>query len=111
VPGTTLSGPGGRGQGPQQVELNQGRGDGYTVFVVHGNGWPPGQRITVRLGNRVSADRPDVDLGGSFSYAINQAHEFFPGQIPPGSYTVVLTAPDGEAAEVAFQVDRPPAVR
>ncbi len=111
VPGTALPGPAGRGQGHQQIELYQGQGDGYTVFVVHGTGWPPGQRITVRLAGRASGDRPYVDLAGTFSYAINQAHEFFPGRIPPGSYTVVLTASGGEAAEVAFGVGRPPPVR
>ncbi len=106
-----LSGPAGQGQGHQQIELNQGYGDGYTVFVVHGSGWPPGERITVRLAGRVSGDRPYVDLAGTFSYAINQAHEFFRGKIPPGSYTVMLTASGGEAAEVAFRVGRPPPVR
>ena len=107
VPGIALSGPGGKGQGHQQIELNQGRGDGYTVFVVHGSGWPPGQRITVRLAGRVSIYRPYVDAGGMFNYAINQAQEFFRGRIPPGSYMVVLTASGGEAAEVQFRVDRP----
>jgi Protein kinase domain len=107
VPGTTISGPAGGGKGHQQITLNQGRGDGYTVFVVHGNSWPPGQRITVRLAGRVSRDGPVVDLAGTFSYAINQAHEFFGGKIPPGSYTVVLTASGGEASEVSFHVGLP----
>jgi hypothetical protein len=86
--------------------LNQPNGDGNTVFVVHGDGWVPGRRVMVRLvGKPVSPDRPVVDLAGTFSYAINQAHEFFSGKIPPGIYKVLVTAPGGEAAEVSFHVD------
>jgi hypothetical protein len=107
VPGIALSGPGGKGQGQQQIEVSQDLGDGYTTFVVHGNGWPPGQRITVRLAGRMSIWQPHVDRAGMFSYAINQAQEFFRGKIPPGRYTVVLTASGGEAAEVTFRVDDP----
>ena len=86
--------------------LNQPNGDGNTVFVVHGDGWVPGRRVMVRLvGRRVSPDRPVVDAAGTFSYAINQAHEFFSGKIPPGIYKVLVTAPGGEAAEVSFRID------
>ena len=106
VLGTPLPGPaGGRPRG-QQIVLNQPNGDGNTVFVVHGHGWVPGRRIRVRLvGRRVSPDMPVVDSAGTFSYAINQAHEFFSGKIPPGIYKVLVTASGGEAAEVSFRVD------
>ncbi len=106
VPGTPLPGPGGGRPRGQQIVLNQPNGDGNTVFVVHGEGWVPGRRVMVRLvGRRASPDRPVVDLAGTFSYAINQAHEFFPSKIPPGIYKVLVTAPGGEAAEVSFRVD------
>ena len=107
VPGVVLSGPANRHQRLPQIVLNQNRGDGYTVFVAHGGGWLPGQRITVRLvGGPVSPNMPVVDSAGTFSYAINQAHEFFRGKIPPGAYKVILRASGGEAAEVSFIVDR-----
>ena len=47
----------------QQIMLNQGRGDGYTVFVVHGSGWPPGQRITVRLAGQGLARHAERRFG------------------------------------------------
>jgi serine/threonine protein kinase len=106
VAGTTLPGPGGQ-HGNEMITLNQASGDGYTGFVVHGGGWPSGQRITVRLDGRASPYMPTVDSAGTFSYTINQGNEFFSGRMPRGSYTVVVTAPGGKAARVSFTVDHP----
>jgi hypothetical protein len=79
------------------------------VFVVHGVGWRPGQAITVTLaGRRPSPERPIVDGAGTFSYAINQDHEFFPGGLPPGTYHVIVTASGGARAEATFTVHAVP---
>ena len=95
--------------GRPQIALYQRFGDGDTVFVLHGVGWVPGQRVTVALaGMGTSPERPTVDSAGTFSYAINQGHEFFRGPLPPGTYHVVVTAPGGARAVASFVVQRPP---
>jgi hypothetical protein len=95
--------------GRPQIALYQRFGDGDTVFVLHGVGWVPGQRVTVALaGVGTSPERPIVDSAGTFSYAINQGHEFFRGPLPPGTYHVVVTAPGGARAVASFAVQRPP---
>jgi hypothetical protein len=77
--------------------------------VLHGVGWAPGQRVTVRLaGVGVSPEHPIVDRAGTFSYAINQAHEFFRDGLPLGTYHVLVTAPDGARAGASFVVQPPP---
>ncbi len=91
-PGVPPGGNGDQPTGNPDIVLNQSTGDGVTVFVVHGQGWPLGSRITLRLeGRRASPQTPVVDLAGTFNYAINQDHEFFAGPIPPGTYRVVAT--------------------
>jgi hypothetical protein len=94
--------------GRPQIAPYQSLGDGNTVFVLHGQGWAPGQPVTVALAGRASPDHPIVDLAGTFSYAINQAHEFFSGPLPPGTYRVMVTTPDGAKAVASFVVRRPP---
>jgi hypothetical protein len=95
--------------GRPQIALYQTSGDSHTVFVVHGVGWRPGQAITVTLaGRRPSPERPIVDGAGTFSYAINQDHEFFPGGLPPGTYHVIVTASGGARAEATFTVHAVP---
>ena len=95
--------------GRPQVAPYQRFGDGYTVFVVHGVGWAPGQQVTVALaGLRASPVHPVVDSAGTFSYAINQDHEFFAGPLPPGTYRVVVTVPGGPRVVTSFIVQRPP---
>jgi hypothetical protein len=88
-----------------QIAFYQNFGDGHTVFVLHGVGWVPGQPVTVVLaGVGASPDHPIVDRAGTFSYAINQAHEFFRGALPSGRYHVVVTAPGGARAVASFVV-------
>jgi hypothetical protein len=95
--------------GRPQIALYQTIGDSHTVFVVHGVGWPPGQAVTVTLAGRgASPERPIVDNAGTFSYAINQDHEFFRGGLPPGRYRVIVTSPGGARAEATFAVLPPP---
>jgi serine/threonine protein kinase len=82
-----------RPTGKPRIALNQTFGDGNTGFVVHGAGLSPGQKIAIRLDNgHVSPFMPVVDFGGTFNYAINQNHEFFPGKLPPGKHQVAVTA-------------------
>jgi hypothetical protein len=97
----------GQGSTPQ-VCVSQPYGDGYTVYVIHGTGFPPFTPVTVRLvGVGVSADHPRADMQGTFNYAIDQGHYFFRGPIPPSTYTVVVTGTGGRTASVSFQVHPP----
>jgi hypothetical protein len=96
VPGTT-----------PELCVSQPYGDGDTVYVIHGSGFPPLTPVTVRLdGVGVSPDRPIADLQGTFSYAIDQGHLFFRGPIPPGNYHVVVTASSGRSASASFTVNK-----
>jgi hypothetical protein len=84
-------------------------GDPATVFLVHGTGWVPRSHVTVALaGHGTSPIHPVVDLKGTFNYALNQGHEFFPRQMRPGVYHIVVTAPGGRHARASFQVTVPP---
>jgi serine/threonine protein kinase len=105
-PPVPLSGASDRPTGNPRIVVNQPLGDGNTVFVVHGTGWTPGQRITVRLtGRPVSPTTPIVDITGTFNYALNQEHEFFAGPLPAGVHHVVVTPYGGGArAETTFRV-------
>jgi hypothetical protein len=90
--------------GRPQIAFYQSFGDSHTVFVLHGEGWTPGQKVTVTLGRRASPEHPVVDEAGTFSYAINQDHEFFRGGLPPGTYHVVVTTPNGARGAASFVV-------
>jgi hypothetical protein len=95
--------------GSPQVAMLQPLGDPATVFLIHGTGWVPRSHVTVKLAGRgASPVRPAVDDRGTFNYALNQGHEFFPGPIPPGVYHVVVTGPGGRRARASFQVHGPP---
>jgi hypothetical protein len=88
-----------------QVRVLQPQGDGHTVFLIHGSGWQPLSRITVRLaGHGSSPLHPVTDLTGTFNYAIDQGHEFFRGPLPPGVYRVVVTSSAGGRASARFGV-------
>jgi len=52
--------------------------------------------------------RPTVDRRGSFNYAINQNHEFYPGRIPPGHHELVVTESGGGQERISFRVVVPP---
>ena len=87
--------------------VSQPYGDGDTVYIFHGTGFLPFVTVTVRLvGAGVSPDHPVTDLEGTFNYAVDQGHRFFRGPLPPGSYTVVATAPGGRSASASFRVNR-----
>jgi serine/threonine protein kinase len=89
-----------------RITLSQGQGDGYTGFVVYGEGWPPGRRVTITLaGIGSSPIHPTADGAGTFSYTINQGHEFFPGALPLGTYRVTVTGAGGILAAVSFMVN------
>jgi protein kinase-like protein len=95
--------------GSPQIELLQPFGDGNTIFLIHGTGWAPLSHVTVALaGHGVSPVSPVVDRKGTFNYAIDQGHEFFAGQIPPGVYQVVVTGPGGSRVRASFRVTPPP---
>ena len=95
--------------GGPHVAFYQNFGDGQTVFVLHGSGWDPGRPVTVTLvGVRTSPEHPVVDAAGTFSYAINQGHEFFRGALPARTYRVIVTTPGGARAVSSFVVHPPP---
>ena len=95
--------------GTPQVCVSQAYGDGLTVYIVHGSGYPPDRPVTISLaGVGPSPDRPVTDRQGTFSYAIDQGHYFFRGPIPLGKYTAVVTAPGERSASVRFQVGAGP---
>ncbi len=87
--------------------MNQTFGDSRTVFVIHGLGWPPGRALTVTLAGVGAAPvHPVADGAGTFSYAINQDHEFFRSGLPLRTYHVVVTGPGGARAVSSFLVNR-----
>jgi hypothetical protein len=93
-----------------ELEVNQPFGDQDTVFVLHGSGWNPGQPVRVTLvGRGASPYPPTADQQGTFNYAINEAHEFFPGAIPPGHYQVAVSQAGAGQRKVSFQVGGQPA--
>ena len=93
--------------GKPVIGLNQDIGDSRTVFIVHGDGWPPGKPVTVTLvGVGSSHIRPVADDMGTINYAINQDHEFLPGGLPLGIYTVRITDASGASATARFEVQR-----
>jgi hypothetical protein len=92
------------------IIMNQTSGDSRTGFVVSGRGWTPGSTVTVALaGVGASPDPVVADSAGTFNYAINQNHEFFPDGLPPRTYQVVVTASGGARAVASFTVHRLPA--
>ena len=95
-------------RGSPQIVMLQPVGDPATVFLIHGTGWVPQSRVTVTLaGHGRSPVRPVVDVQGTFNYAVNQGHEWFPRQIPPGVYQIVVTGPGGRQARTSFRVNAP----
>jgi hypothetical protein len=91
------------------VCVSQAYGDGLTVYIIHGSGYPPRRPVTISLaGVGPSPDRPVTDGQGTFSYAIDQGHYFFRGPIPLGKYTAVVTAPGERSASVTFLVGTGP---
>jgi hypothetical protein len=121
--GIELQGPGARaGTGPvaapppsctpqapgsaPEICVSQPYGDGNTVYVIHGTGFPRFALVTVELaGVGVSPDHPVTDLQGTFNYAIDQGHRFFQGPIPPGTYRAVAMASGGASASASFRVN------
>ena len=88
-----------------KLVMGQPFGDGYTVYVVHGSGFVPLTQVQVHLmGHGVASFRPTVDQKGTFNYAIDQGHLFFPGAIPAGTYHVLVTGAKGRRATTTFQV-------
>ena len=88
-----------------QLCISQSSGEENTVFVIHGIGYVPGAVITVRMvGVGVSPDRPVVDQSGMFNYAIDQGHYFFRGTIPPGTYTVLVSALGERSLDATFTI-------
>jgi hypothetical protein len=113
--------PGGPGQGPPPDALNpavatsgapyivlfQDFGDQNTGFTVHGQNWPANSAVTIALvGVRSSPIHPATDRRGTFNYVINQDHEFYPGGLRPGVYTVRVTDSAGASSEARFSVSR-----
>ncbi|WP_202125729.1 serine/threonine-protein kinase [Actinomadura physcomitrii] len=102
-PPAPLGGAGDRPTGDPRIVVNQPQGDGVTVFVIHGTGWRPGDRVRVSLDGSGERPGPVVDHMGTFNYAVNQAHEFLPGPLPLGVHTFAA-ATGGAPARTTFRV-------
>lgn len=99
------SGGGGESSDKPYVAVSQPTGDSNTIFVVHGQNWPPDKPLTVELvGVGTSAIHPVADNMGMFNYAINQDHEFFRNGLPVGYYTVRVTGTNGKSSVARFEV-------
>jgi hypothetical protein len=95
------------------LAMFQGSGDGYTTFVVHGSGWPPGAWVSIALVAPDGKSRPTaapgragafVDAAGTFNYAVDQDRALFTGLLPPGLYHVVVHGPDSVTRKTSFRV-------
>jgi serine/threonine protein kinase len=92
-----------------KLVMSQYGGEGSSGFEIHGSGFLPGSTISVSLkGHRTSSWHPTADHFGTFNYTVDQGHEFFPGAIPVGRYTVVVTGAGHRHAQTSFQVVPPP---
>ena len=98
--------PGLVNSGTPFIALNQPTGDKYTGFAVHGQNWPVNRPVTIVLeGVGTSKIHPITDDRGTFNYVINEDHEFFPGGLPSGLYTVRVTDAAGASAVARFRVN------
>jgi serine/threonine protein kinase len=92
-----------------QLCVSQTYGDSYTVFVIHGSGFTPFAQVTVQIpGVGTSPDHPVADRLGTFNYAIGQDRRFLADPIPPGNYSVVVTAAGRRPVSASFLVSPPP---
>ncbi len=93
--------------------MNQAQGNPSTAFRVEGQGFAPGQPLTVTLseaspppGNQTlfsvtSAVKPVTSAKGTFSAPVGQ---LYPGSLQPGLVTVQVTAPSGSTVQTQFMV-------
>jgi serine/threonine protein kinase len=97
-----------------EVCVSQPYGDGDTVFIVHGSGYVPFTQVRIQLsvpGVTLRADvppnQPVTDKQGTFNYAIDQGHVFRAGSLPPGTYSVLVTAAGERDVRTSFIVNPP----
>jgi Protein kinase domain len=85
--------------------ISQPWGDGTTVFVFHGSGFPPHARVTITIADlHVLPVMVTADDTGMFNYAFDQGHHFFPGSIPLGTYNAMVTAAGQGSATASFRI-------
>ncbi|MFD0691056.1 serine/threonine-protein kinase [Actinomadura fibrosa] len=104
-PPPPIGGDDARPTGNPTIMVNQPEGDGETIFVVHGTGWVPGERLTVRLDGAAARPGPLADRKGTFNYAVNQDRAFVPGPLPLGKHTFYASAKSRPSpAKATFRV-------
>jgi hypothetical protein len=93
--------------------MNQSQGDPAAPFAVEGHGFPPGQRLVVKLsevspppGNTpllsvTSTSKPVTTADGTFTVPVSQLYS---GSLQPGLVTVQVTGPGGSHAQTNFMV-------
>jgi len=93
--------------------MNQSQGDPSATFIVEGQGFPPGQQVTVGLSeigpppenkplfSVTSAVKPVTAANGTFKVPVS---ELYSGSLEPGLVTVQVTAPGGSQTETQFMV-------
>jgi serine/threonine protein kinase len=101
-PPSTL--PAGTSTIPKLV-MSQPSGEGTSGLEVHGMGFIPGSVVNVSLkGHGTSTWHPKADRFGTFNYTFDQGHLFFPGAMPAGQYTVMVTGAGHRQAKTTFNV-------
>jgi serine/threonine protein kinase len=93
--------------------MNRSQGDPSATFIVEGQGFPPGQQVTVmlseigpppdlkRLLDITSTFRPVTTASGTFEVPVSQLYS---GPLQLGLFTVQATAPGGSQAQTQFMV-------
>jgi serine/threonine protein kinase len=97
----------------QKLCMNQSQGDPSAAFVVEGQGFRPGQPLTVVLSeigpppqnkpllNITSTVKPVPAANGTFKVPVSQLYS---GPLQLGLFTVQVTAPGGSPAKTYFMV-------
>ncbi|HEV2638105.1 MAG TPA: protein kinase [Actinocrinis sp.] len=82
------------------------QGSSGVAYGLAGSDWPPQQIVTVSIsGGAVADDTVETGTDGTFLFPLNRNHEFFTGNIPPGTYTV--QADSGPfSAKITFTVPK-----
>jgi serine/threonine protein kinase len=88
-----------------KLVMSQYHGEGASGIEIHGSGFVPESVVAVSLkGHGTAAWHPQTDHFGTFNYTVDQGHVFFPGAMPAGQYTVVVTGPGHRRAQATFEV-------
>jgi serine/threonine protein kinase len=104
---------GSQGVASHMLCMNQSQGDPSATFIVEGQGFPPGQQVTVTLSeigpppenqplvNVTSTFKPVTTANGTFKVLVSQ---LYAGPLKLGLFTVHVSTPAGSNASTQFMV-------